>query len=189
VGPSRWWYGVAGLVGVLGVGAGVWLGVVAIVTYVDNVDDLQRVPLGSTGSVTFDDAGGHTVYFEEPERAFDVAVPELDVTFSCEEGFEPRLEEYGSDVTYTEGGREGTGVFSFSIPEPMSCDVSASTTGEFRPRGRLAIGESVHREPVRLGAIGGAVAIASILVAGTIALFVTLARIRAERPAFPPARP
>ena len=65
MGPSRWWYGVAAAVAVLGVVAGALFAVRAFTDFQDRIDDFDRVDAGQRTEVRLDD-GGYTIYLETP---------------------------------------------------------------------------------------------------------------------------
>ena len=186
MGPSRWWYAVAAAIAVVGTAAGAVLITVGIVGYFDRLDELQRVPVGGTGDVVFEDDGGFTVYLEERSRFVREVFPEdVEPNFACDGGFEPDLDEYSSDVTYDDGGVSGTAVFSFGIPEPMRCELSPTLAGEPRRGARLAVGRSLSRGIVPRALFGSALIVGSWLAAGVLGLVVVLRRQSARR-SFPP---
>ena len=186
MGPSRWWYAVAALVAVGGLAVAGVLGVRAVVDFSDRVDDLDRVPIFATEEVSLDE-GAYTLYYEQPSRSVVVVVPPVDPGFECEGDFDPRLEEYDSDVTYDVDGREGTAVASFDIPAPTRCTLTpAVPAGDQELGAQVAVGPSVYRGPLQQGFVAGAVALTAILAAAAITLFTGLGRVRAKRPGASP---
>jgi hypothetical protein len=180
-GPSKAWYWVAGVVGVLAVGVGAFLMVAAFVGYFDRIDDFQRVEVPGGGEVAFEDPGGYTVYFEAPGAA-DREAPRINVSMTSRDGGEPvELRDYTSTVTYTTGEREGTAFQSFRIDEPGVYTVTAR--GE--AVGELAFGRGLGLGPIRRMLAGVVVAGTGVLAAAGLVLYVALKRIGARR-RFPP---
>jgi Protein of unknown function (DUF2510) len=117
--PSRVWYWVAGaaLVGSVGLGLSLLLG---FGSFARQVEELQRVPIPGEAEVSFDKAGGYTVYFEGMGAADEqVTIPPFNVYLIPVGGGEVvSIRPYADSESYSIGGRSGRAVGTFQIDEP-----------------------------------------------------------------------
>jgi hypothetical protein len=152
--PGRAWYLVALGIFVAGVA---WL-VVGLVSLVGTINDLQRVPLPSGGTVSLTHSGGYTIYYEGPgAQTGDIPDFHINVAAASNGAAVGSLTRYGSNVTYSVGSHQGRAVLSFQVRSPGQFKITA--TGA--PAGAdLAFG----------GSIGGGIASALLPAIPLIAL-------------------
>lgn len=173
--PAGWWFGVAAGVGVVGVVVGVGMGVRAVRTLADRVDDFDRVPLPEGGTIEIEEAGDYTIYHEYP-GADDNAQRGIietnfgETTLTAPDGSDVPLEDYETDVSYGFGEHEGVAVYSFEAPEAGNYELSADGGP-----GNAAVGPGIGR-----GLVGG-VLLALGIGFGSIGLAVVFAVVVAIR--------
>jgi hypothetical protein len=182
--PATSWYVVAGVVAAAGIVLGVVLLVKGIVDFQDRIDDFTRADLPATLSVEITDTGGYSIYHEY-EGAYDddyFLTSEPQVTVTDPSGDQVFLDRYDSSVTYSAGGHEGEGVFTFDADETGTYEVVAS--GE--AGNGIAVGRGVGRGLV--GAIVGGLSIGfvGVVAAIVIAVVVAVKRGRSRRALMPP---
>ena len=183
-GPSWAWYLVpAGLV-VAAVVGGIVLMVVGVVRFDERIDDLQRVDIPGTGTVTFLDDGGYTAYYEIPSREWDedFEPPTLSIDVEPIDPAPPvRVGDYDTSFTYDNGGRHGEAVATLRIPEPGRYEITVVDVSE---RGdddaQLAVGHSVGDSILAGFLYGGGAMAAGVFVAGMLVLLIALRRIKAK---------
>jgi hypothetical protein len=170
--PGRIWYLVSLLVFAAGVA---WL-VFGIVSVVNNVDSLQRVPLPRGGTVTLTHSGGYTVYYEGPGaqsghlQGFHVQVNPASVGAAV-----ASLTQYQANVTYNVGGHMGRAVLVLHVTHPGKFAVIPSRVPPSEVSGDLAFGASIGGSIVRAVAIGVPVMILGFLV-GLAVFIIRIAR-------------
>lgn len=131
-----------------GIGLAIWWVVHGFVAFGDEVDRLQRVPVGEQRVLRFD-SGRHAIYYEGPSRraAVRVRLRPLD-------GATPvTIESYGGRVTYSISGHSGHSVWGFDVARPGRYAVASEGPSD----GTLAIGRGLGHRIVR--AIVGAIVI------------------------------
>src|SRR5215471_5615777 len=111
--PSKLWFLLAGGVALVAIVAGFALMGVAGVNYVNEIERLHRIDAPGSGQVTIPRAGGYSIYYEVPGRAFHRGDPPLIrplVTVTDPDGKDVPVKRYHATVTYNENGRSGIGV-------------------------------------------------------------------------------
>lgn len=142
--PGRVWY----LLALLLIAGGIaWL-VLAVVSFGNQVNSFQRVPLPAGGRVSLATSGGYVIYYEGPGAQsghfppFNVRVEPASAGAAV-----GSLRQYGASVTYGVGGHNGRAVLSLQVTHPGTFTVV--TTGA--PAGSdLAFGHSVASSIVKI---------------------------------------
>ena len=143
--PGRVWYLLALL---LIAGGAAWL-VASIVSFGNQVNSLQRVPLPQGGRVTLANSGGYVIYYEGPGAqsgrfpSFNVRVEPASPGAAV-----ASLRQYGSTVTYSVGGHHGRAVLAVQVTHPGRFSVVA--VGAPANGSDLAFGPSVARSIVKI---------------------------------------
>lgn len=176
----------AAVVGVAGVVAGVVVVVSGVTGYLDRIADMQRVPVPGRASVTFEEPGGYTLYYE-PALGDTDRVPPFDVEIVGPDGEAVGFGRYAGDFTYSGSGHEGTAVATFRVERAGRFEVRSSAPEG--TRGELALGGSLTSGILEDAVAGVAVITVGLLVAGALAGFVAVRRHRALAPRPPPSRP
>ena len=165
--PSGWWYWLALPIAVLGIGIGIWWFVHGFTTLGDNVEQLQRVPVGGQGLVTLTE-GDQSIYFESADGQ-DVAVPQLRIEIVPEGGGAAlALRNHDGSVTYSVDGYDGQSIYGFDAPRDGRYAVSVETDTELLPSEPVvAMGEGIggHIVGTVLGGLGfifGGLALAGV---------------------------
>lgn len=141
--PSKAWYFVGGAAIVICIGAAVGWGVSAAFNFIDRIDNFQRVAVPGEGTVTFDDAGGYTLYYEAP-GASGGPLPPVEVSLTPASGGEAvPFDDYTGDLTYNVNNHEGRAVLTFDIHQPGDYVLETSTDGP--GAGDVAVGRSLTR--------------------------------------------
>jgi hypothetical protein len=180
-GPSLVWYGVAGVLAVAAVVAGVVVIVVGIVRYDQRIDDFQRVDVPGTGVLTFLDDGGYTAYFESPYDCEAECAPDLAIDVEpIDSAPAVRVGDYDGSFTYDDGDRHGEAVATLRIPEPGRYRIRVTDVSESGQTGRLAVGRSVGKVILYGFLAGFAIIMLGVLLAGALALLVGLRRVAAK---------
>src|SRR5262245_20254159 len=136
--PGRIWYLAAVAIFAAGLA---WL-IVGIVSVVNTIDDLQRLPLPAGGTITLTHSGGYIVYYEGP-GAQNGNIPNfhIRITPASSGAAVGSLRQYGSQVTYNIGSRHGRAVLTLNITHPGTFRVTA--TGKPVSGAGLAFGGSI----------------------------------------------
>lgn len=180
--PAKSWFVVAALIAVVGIVIGAVILVAGIRGFLDRIDDFARADLPATLQVEIADTGGYSIYHEyDGASGDDGYAPDPDVTVTDPAGEPVVLDIYDSSVTYSAGGHEGEGVFTFHADEPGIYEVAA--TGE--PGNGIAVGRGVGSGLV--GAILGGLAIGlvAVVAGGILAIVVGVKRGRSRRALMP----
>jgi hypothetical protein len=186
--PSKIWYLVAGVVGLLGVGLGVWRIVVAAQGFADKVDDFQRVEIPGTTEVSVDEPGGYTIYVEGP-GADDGFGPSTDIALRRSEGDDLELRPYSSSVTYSVSGRDGRAAWSVQVPEAGRYQLVATGESATGSGFQVAFGPGLG-SGLAVGIVSGVLLIlGGLALATTIAVVTAVRRGRARRLQFMPGQP
>jgi hypothetical protein len=176
--PSKWWFGAAALVGVVGIAVAIVILVLASVDYAERIEDFDRADLPATLQVEITQPGGYSIYHEYSGAFDDVTyVRDPTVTVTDPAGGEVELGEYDYEVTYGAGGYEGEGLFTFDAEEAGTYQVTA----EGDPDSGVAVGRGLGRG---LSAyIGGSIAVGLLGVVGgsVMAIVVGIKRGRSRR--------
>jgi hypothetical protein len=138
------------------------------------VEEFQRVPVGTVGTFTLEEGGGHTVYYE----ADGVAArnrPTLPVRITDDLEEPVRVEPYGSKITYEVSGHEGVAIGSFHADRPGTFTINSTDTAG---TGTLAVGRGLGRTVVRTAFLGVGIVGLALLLAGALATRTVLARAR-----------
>lgn len=160
--PSTAWYWIAAGVGLVCLLVGIVLIVRTAITFVDKIDDFQRVDVPGTATVQLDE-GSYTVYAEDGFFGeFAVSCADIEIRDPRERTVE--LRPYSSRVTYDSSGHEGVARCSFRADAAGIYRVSAS-----RASGTIAIGPGLGA-----GLVGGAVGGILLMVAGGLFALVTI---------------
>ncbi|MBA3303490.1 MAG: hypothetical protein H0U26_06440, partial [Acidimicrobiia bacterium] len=122
--------------------------------YEDRIEDFDRFDVeDSTGLVDLEE-GDYSIYYEPEDDAVDLSLAYREPPIFAvvdEEGFvagDVPVEGYDSDVTYDVDGRHGVGLYTFSVDEPDTYEISvlpsdvSSVPGE---AGLVAVGPGVGR--------------------------------------------
>jgi hypothetical protein len=178
IGPSRWYYALAGAVIVAGAayfGITIWKGVSSIPS------KLQQVVAPGKAQLKLGMPGDYTIYYESQSvignRVYSTGqdVPGLECTLvSKTTGAPVALSRSTVDSTYSFGGRSGRSVFDFHIDRPGAYEFTSGY-----PEGRqgeevvLAVGQGVAMGIVKMvfQALG--------ILFGSIALTIAIALITA----------
>ncbi|HKE72491.1 MAG TPA: hypothetical protein VKB57_02680 [Acidimicrobiales bacterium] len=183
IGPSKWWFLVAGLIALAAIVVSILLVVLAFTDYESRISDFDRVRVPGTMQVQIDKPGGYTIYHEflgadrfggdslgDPvdEDVFRLAP---DVTVTSPGGVDLLLRRYDSSVTYTTSRHEGRALFSFRAPEAGRYEVKAD--GEEFPSSTIAVGRGLGRglvapvvASVVIGTLGVLAAVVLTIVIG-----------------------
>jgi hypothetical protein len=185
-GPSGLWYAVGVVLIVGSIIAAIVLLVSGVFGLTDRVERLQRISVPGTEVVSFDSAGGRTIYYEAPGANDDgFSLPAVTVRIEGVEGGEVvALRGYNGTATYSANGREGRALSTFSIEEPGSYEVEVS--GE--PGGTIALGESVFGDTGRRVLPAVLILFAGV-IGGITTLVLTATRRSAARAASRPPPP
>lgn len=160
--PSTAWYWIAAGVGLVCLLVGIVLIVRTAITFVDKIDDFQRVDVPGTATIQLDE-GSYTVYAEDGFFGeFAVSCSDIEIRDPRERTVE--LRPYSSRVTYDSSGHEGVARCSFRADAAGIYRVSAS-----RASGTIAIGPGLGA-----GLVGGAVGGILLMVAGGLFALVTI---------------
>jgi hypothetical protein len=182
--PSAWWFGVAGLLALGGLVAGVVIIVRGVVGFQDRVEDFDRGDVPVTLEVTIADTGGYSIYHEYEGADEEFLAPEPDVSVIDPSGDDVPLERYDGTVTYAVGRHEGEGIWTFDADEPGVYEVTA--TGDTGTG--IAVGRGLGAGLV--GAIVGGIAVGfvGVVAAVVLAIVVGVRRGRSRRALLPPPR-
>ena len=184
--PSRWYYGLAGLVFVAG-----WV-LFALVLFKNLsglADQLRQVVVPGNVELTLSKPGKYTIYYEHRSvvgtRIFstDESLHGLDCRLvSRATGSSIPLSPVTVSSSYTVGGRSGVGVLDFAIDRAGAYELSAAyPEGWEGPEVVLAIGQGFTRG-ILVAVFGGlATVFGSMGAAVAIAVITLLKRMRAER--------
>lgn len=183
--PSRWWYGVAGLVFAAG-----WVGfAVFLFLMLGGISQgLTQLILPGSHQLSLDRTGQYTVYYEYQSvvgnRVFSTpeALPGIECRLTDSGGNPVALSPSGTSISFSSGGRSGFSVLEFDIAEPgryvFSGDYPAGTSG---PDVVFSIGQGLGTRILVtvLGALG--IVFGCIIAAAAIALITFLKRRAARR--------
>jgi hypothetical protein len=191
------------IVGSLLIVAGIVLGIVLVVSgalsLVDGFDDLQRVDVGSRGTVQIDETGTQSVYAERPTTTgggsfssgggFGVFVPDIQVSVQGPDGSPVVVSPSNGDETYEWDGREGVKIAQFRAEEPGQYVISAIPGDGMGQYDTVAVGTAVDIGgllPILGGFFGGGL----LSLVGLIVLIVALVRrSKAKKARSQPANP
>lgn len=143
--PSRWYYGVAALVVVVGVAGFAWF----LFKNLSGLgESLQQVVVPGRADLELTEPGQYTVFYEYRSVVGNrVYSTERDLRgLRCalaakESGSRVVLSRASSSSTYTLGGREGVSVFEFRVDQPGTYEFSATYgAGREGPEVVMAIG-------------------------------------------------
>jgi hypothetical protein len=162
VSPSRWLYGLAALIVVVGI---VLFIVVIVSTISDIGKSLTHVVVPGSHDITLEKPGAYIVFYEYRSvvdgRLFSTneSLPGLHCTLvNVQNSDEIVLRPAAVDANYSVGGRAGFAVFEFTIDQPGTYELYARyDEGQEGPDIVLAIGTSVTTKVV--GSIFGGFAI------------------------------
>ena len=184
--PSGWWYGLAGLLGAVGVGLGMVMLVSAFAGSLGAVDDFPRVPVPGSRAVTLDE-GEYIVYAEYPYTAQYVGSPDPYVTVYDAAGDEVPFRPSFSSSTYDVGSRHGVAMGRVDVPADGTYDVVVDEG--VSDAVAVAFGDEIVLDAV-LGVFGGiAVMGLGVLVGVIVAVVVGVKRGRDKRSRRPPLPP
>jgi hypothetical protein len=144
--PSRLWYWVAGAAVA---GSVVWL-VLGFVLWLrsasEQVETFQRVPIPGRAEVSFDEAGGYTVYFEGLGADDETAtLPAFRVSITpVGGGAEVPVRPHGGSELYNMAELSGRAIGTFEIEEPGRFLVQTAGEPQAVPA-NVAIGRGVTR--------------------------------------------
>jgi hypothetical protein len=184
--PSRWYYGLAGLVFVAG---WVLFAVVLFKNLSGLADKLQQVVVPGNVELTLSKPGKYTIYYEYRSvvgtRIFssEESLPGLQCRLvSRTTGSSIPLSRVTGSSSYTLGGRSGVGVLDFTIDKAGAYELSAGyPEGREGPEVVLAIGQG-FTGGILTAVFGGlATVFGSMGAAVAIAVITFLKRMRAER--------
>ncbi len=184
--PSRWYYGLAGLVFVAG-----W--VLFALFLFKNLsglsDKLQQVVVPGNVELTLSQPGKYTIYYEYRSvvgtRIFSTAesLPGLEChLLSKATGSSMPLSPVTASSSYTVGGRSGVAVLDFAIDRAGVYELSAGyPEGREGPEVVLAIGQGFAARIV-IAVFGGlAIVFGSMAAAVVIAVITLIKRTKAKR--------
>lgn len=181
-GPSRRGFAVGAAIIALGLAAAVAWFVVGLVGLADAVEDLERVAIPGSGTVTLEE--GRAAAYYETDLGEDAPVPPLEIRVDAPRGGPPvEVGAHSGEVSYSFSGHSGQSVAGLEVPRDGRYRVTVDAPAGAAPDAEIAVGEGVGGRLV--GAILGAIAIVLVGgVAGTIVLVRTAsrnARARRER--------
>ncbi len=147
-GPGRYWYAVAVLIFLFGIGSGIWMIVQAVTGIPDN---LVRVMVPGSTKLDLKETGTYTIYHEYRTyldgQLYETqgSISGLACTVLGESGSENvSVIPSNMNETYSIGTREGEAIYKFSIQDPGSYYFSAAySDGRSQPRAMLAIGQNI----------------------------------------------
>ncbi len=184
--PSRWYYGLAVFIFVIGVST-------FVLFLFENLkgltNSLWQVAVPGTYDMTLSDLGKYTIFYEY-QSVFDGRIystrPNLSglqcSLVSNETGAPMRLYKTSTNTTYSLGSRAGASVLNFNIDQPGSYAFSAwYPEGQEGPEVVLAIGYGFPQRLVKavLGALG--ILFSTIGVTILIAVITLLKRRKARK--------
>ena len=184
--PSRWYYGLAGLVFVAG-----W--VLFALFLFQNLsglsDTLQQVVVPGSVELTLSQPGKYTIYYEYRSvvgskiYSADQNLPGLKcVLVSKTTGSKVALSRASVSSSYSMGGREGVAVFDFTIEQPGVYELSAGyPEGQEGPEVVLAIGQGFVVRILTAVFGGLAIVFGSMAAAVAIAVITLIKRTKAEK--------
>ncbi|MET0666225.1 MAG: hypothetical protein ABW008_11735 [Acidimicrobiales bacterium] len=179
-GPSSLGYWLGGLLIAGGIIGGIVWGWMSFSSFLDAIDDFERVPVGEISTIQLDD-GDYVVYAERGGgEAVSLFVDDVRMRPAGQEGAdEIEFEPYVSELTYDFGNHTGRAQMTFAIDETGEYDVRVGG-GPGTTATTAAFGPSIARDLV--AAIVGGFVIAGIgIVLGIILLVVTGVRRRKFR--------
>ena len=181
-GPRRIWYGIAVFMALAAViGAVVW-GLTSWHRLSSAVEDFERVDIPGQARLSFDEAAGYTIYYEELDPVGLVLAPPTSVAItSADSGESVPVASYVSELTYTVDDRHGVAVRTFEITEPGDYDVVVDSGGTAYTGSELAFGPGIGGTLV--SAIVGSLVIAfgGIVLAAGVAVIVAVRRASIRR--------
>lgn len=147
-GPGRFWYVIAALIFLLGVGSGLWI-IVRTVCGIPNQLLYVMVP-GST-AVELPQSGTYTIYHEYRSyldgQLYETrgSLNGLVCSVSSADGSETiPIVPSSINETYSLGSRAGEAIFKFTIVNPGLYQISAAfSDGRSHPQAILAIGQNI----------------------------------------------
>jgi len=184
--PSRWYYGLAGLVFVAG-----W--VLFALFLFQNLsglsDTLQQVVVPGSVELTLSQPGKYTIYYEYRSvvgskiYSADQNLPGLEcVLVSKTTGSKVALSRASVSSSYSMGGREGVAVFDFTIEQPGVYELSAGyPVGQEGPEVVLAIGQGFVVRILTAVFGGLAIVFGSMAAAVAIAVITLVKRTKAKK--------
>jgi hypothetical protein len=162
---SRAGYWIGGALVAAGVfGAVLWF-VISILALGDKVDDFQRVPIPGEATVQLE-ARKYVIYYESPTADEFVPAFAIDIVDAAT-GAPAPVAGYGSTLTYSYSGHEGSAVAT--VTPPTTGDYLVRTDGDPGPgTANVALGESLAGPLLRM--ILGAFGIGAVLCLSGVAL-------------------
>lgn len=181
-GPRRLWYWIAGLIALVGIGGAIAWGVISWDRLNDTIDDFERIAVPGQATLEFSDAGGYTVYYEEPNQGWEAnyfGSPGVEIT-NATTGEAIPVSTYLTELTYTLG-RRGVAIYTFEIDEPGQYDVVVTAEAGSASDAEVALGPGIGGTLVWtiLGAL--AIFFGALVVAIVIAVVVAVRRASVRR--------
>lgn len=174
------WIGIALIV--IGTVAGVVLVVRGASTLLDNVEDLQRVPI-SGGTIEINEPDEQSVYLERQsftnETGFSTGTgtfaPVVTVLVSDPSGMDVFVEPRSSSETYSWNGREGVLVASFDATEVGTYTVQIVRADDLGAYDTIAVGRALDFGGLA-GILGGVFGGGLIVVIGIVVIIISAVR-------------
>ncbi len=186
MGPSGWWFAVAGLVAALGVAVGVAVIVAGAVGFADKVEDFDRAFMPTTLEVEITDPGGYSIYHEFDGISSVELRDDPNVVVTDPSGRDVPVRPYSSSVSYAVSGHDGVGVYTFRADQPGTYEVEASMPFSDTSGDVIAVGPGLGTG-LAVAIVVGIALIGLGVVAGiVIAIVVGVMRGRRRRAAMPP---
>ena len=176
MGPSRWWFGAAGILALTGIIIGVLIIVDGVRDLDDTIDALPRVQVNSGEPVRVP-AGTHRMWIESGPRFGDYRVMTTD-------GVSVLVRRTNSTFTYDFGSRSGVSFATITLDEPRDLVVVEASGSS----ATVAFGDNVAAELFTAIGLGALVCLGSIGIAIIVTIVVAVRRSRARKraqPAYP----
>ena len=185
--PSKWLYGLAVLVVLVGI---VLFAVILFSGIASTTRGLTQVVVPGQRTIDFEKAGNYTIFYEY-QSTYDNRVYATDENLSGLECVvvDARSEERvplsppATASNYSFGGRSGRSIFVFTVERPGPYEIQAYyAEGHFGPEVILAVGTDVTMKLI--GTIFGGIAImfVSVILAAVIAIVTFVKRRKASTP-------
>ena len=174
--PSSIWYGIAGMIALVGIAVAVLWGLAAYNGLRDRIDAFPRASVPGEAVVPVTGPEQLTVFFETPRLAGEEAAPPLVITVTDPSGSVVPTAASTLDLRFDHADRVGVSVATFAPTTEGTYRVAVA--GDVLPAASISVGRSIDVGLVA-NAIGAvALLIASLAASLVIVLVVAIQRVR-----------
>ena len=164
----------AAVIAIVGLVAGVAVGVMSYRDSQDRIDDFDRVSIPGTMSVQLDEATGRVMYYEGTDT---IRFNELSIAVTDPAGTPVDVSPYDGEMIYETGDlTQGRAVATFDVSEPGTYEIAVSGIDS----GQLVVGESFSGRALP-GVLAG-LAIAGLSVTAGFVLWLLTFVMRSSAP-------